>query len=59
MNTTLFGTALVDDWRNGAENNPAGPLFSGGAFAQADIVNALAFDTNCCLCTGSRTIQCC
>jgi hypothetical protein len=59
MNTTLFGAALVDDWRNGAESNPAGPLFAAGAFAQADIVNALALSTGCCLCTGSRTIQCC
>jgi hypothetical protein len=59
MNTTLHGAELVAQWRNGAEqNSPAGPLYAAGEFAQADIVNATALATNCCLCTGSHTILC-
>ncbi|MBZ5492856.1 MAG: DUF6229 family protein [Acidobacteriia bacterium] len=60
MNNTLYGTELVEHWRNGGgQNNPAGPLFAAGEFAQADIVNAMGKNTSCCLCTGSHTIQCC
>jgi hypothetical protein len=60
MNVTLGGAELVMLWRNGgAQDSPAGPLFASGEFAQADIVNATVLDTNCCLCTGSHTIQCC
>jgi Family of unknown function (DUF6229) len=60
MNITLSGAELVARWRNGeGQNNPAGPLFAAGEFAQADIVNAIGKDTSCCLCTGSHTIQCC
>jgi hypothetical protein len=54
MNNTLHGTALVEHWRNGGgQNNPAGSLFAGGEFAQADIVNAIMSVTDCCDCTGS------
>jgi len=60
MNNTLYGTQLVEHWRNGGgQNNPAGPLFAAGEFAQADIVNAIGKSTNCCDCTGSHTIECC
>jgi hypothetical protein len=60
MNNTLHGTALVEQWRNGGgQDSPAGPLFAAGEFAQADIVNATAKATGCCLCTGSVTVQCC
>lgn len=60
MNNIIFGTALVEHWRNGGgQNNPAGPLFAAGEFAQADIVNATAKVTGCCLCTGSATGECC
>ncbi len=55
---TLSGAELVAQWRNGGDS-PAGPLFASGQFAEADIVNAISLDTNCCLCSGSRTIQCC
>ena len=60
MNNTLNGAEMVAQWRNGGgQNNPAGPLFAAGEFAQADIVNATVKSTNCCLCTGSATGQCC
>ncbi|HZU31236.1 MAG TPA: DUF6229 family protein [Candidatus Angelobacter sp.] len=58
MNNIFHGMALVDNWRNGGDS-PAGPLFASGEFAQADIINATAKDTGCCLCTGSWTVQCC
>lgn len=59
MNAALHGNELVAEWRNGlGQNNPAGPLFAAGEFAEADIVNATAKATNCCLCTGSVHIQC-
>jgi hypothetical protein len=60
MDNTLNGAALVEHWRNGGgQNNPAGPLFAAGEFAQADIINATGKATGCCLCTGSFTVQCC
>lgn len=59
MNNTLHGMGLVEQWRNGGQNSPAGPLFAAGEFAQADITNATGKMTGCCLCTGSHTIQCC
>ena len=60
MNNSVRGLALVEQWRNGKGlNNPAGPLFAAGEFAQADIVNAIGKDTSCCFCTGSLTIECC
>lgn len=48
-----------DRWLLSAEDNPAGPLYSGGAFAEADIVGSAGRNTLCSICTGSRTIQCC
>ena len=43
MNDTLDGAELVAQWRNdGEQDNPAGPLFAAGEFAEADIVNATA-----------------
>lgn len=59
MNTTFHGAELAAEWRNRAgQNNPAGPLFAAGEFAEADIVNATAKATGCCLCTGSLNIPC-
>jgi hypothetical protein len=50
MNDTSDGAELVAQWRNHEnEDNPAGPLFAAGEFAEADIVNA----------TGSYTRACC
>lgn len=64
MNIALTGAEMVARWRNGeGQNNPAGPLFAAGEFAQADIVHATAKVTGCCLCTGSIQhtihIECC
>jgi hypothetical protein len=60
MNNTLDGMGLVEQWRNGGgQNNPAGPLFAAGDFAQADIINATAKGTSYSICTGSDTVQCC
>lgn len=49
-------------WRTSAdENNPAGPLYSGGAFAEADIVAKEWIVTlhGCSACTASSTHECC
>lgn len=48
-----------DRWLLSAEDNPAGPLYSGGAFAEADIVGSTGRKTQVSLCTGSHTIACC
>jgi len=41
MNDTSDSAELVEQWRNdGEDDNPAGPLFAAGEFAEADIVNA-------------------
>jgi hypothetical protein len=59
MNNT--SEELVAQWRNRAEqDNPAGPLFAAGEFAEADIVNATAEFITCgTACSGSFTRQCC
>ena len=61
MNDTLSdGAELVAQWRNhGEQDNPAGPLFAAGEFAEADIVNATAEITRCSGCSGSFTHPCC
>jgi len=61
MNNRLRGAELVEHWRNGeGQNNPAGPLFAAGEFAQADIINAGGGPTTSySICTGSDTISCC
>ncbi|HEY4677308.1 MAG TPA: DUF6229 family protein [Candidatus Angelobacter sp.] len=60
MNNTLYGGALVEHWRkDGGQNNPAGPLFASGQFAEADIVNATAEITCGTACSGSITRPCC
>ena len=60
MNNTSDGAELVAQWRNGAEqDNPAGPLFAAGEFAEADIVNATQAWTCGTACSGSITRQCC
>lgn len=60
---------MVDSWRNDADaDSPAGPLFSGGEFAAADIVSAtdLTSTVPACLttrcgtaCSGSAQGLCC
>ena len=61
MNDTLDGAGLVEQWRNdGGQDNPAGPLFAAGEFAEADIVNATGeFITRCSGCSGSAGRPCC
>jgi uncharacterized protein DUF6229 len=58
-----IGEELVARWRNGGEqNNPAGPLFVAGEFAEADITNSCGScgmytcGTNC---SGSGICFCC
>lgn len=60
--------SLVDRWRTSADDdNPAGPLFASGRFAEADIATpgeglAATIDTClrfCSTCTASRGFQCC
>lgn len=53
---------LVASWRNGtAMESPAGPLFIGGAYAEADIVCETSTGSGYCGtgCTGSLTRLCC
>jgi hypothetical protein len=60
MNRTLSNADLVAQWRSGEkQDSPAGPLFAAGEFAEADIVNATARDTNVSICSGSFTVSCC
>ena len=61
MNDKLDAAELIAQWRNHEnQNNPAGPLFAAGEFAEADIVNATAeFWTRCSSCTGSSPVACC
>jgi hypothetical protein len=49
------------EWRTTAgPDNPAGPLYASGVFAEPDIVEAEAKYTGVCsVCTASRNIQCC
>ena len=60
MKDTSDGAELVAQWRNHVEqDNPAGPLFAAGEFAEADIVNATPKITCGTYCTGSVQVQCC
>jgi hypothetical protein len=56
---------LVARWRNGGDqNNPAGPLFVAGEFAEADITQScggggICHNTCGTDCTGSGICYCC
>ena len=52
---------LVEQWRTLEEqDNPAGPLYAAGEFAEADIVNAASeFVTRCSGCSCSAGRPCC
>lgn len=60
---------LVNQWRNLAgANNPAGPLYVSGEFAESDIIsksNTVSVDTVCgsgkcgTVCTGCNGHPCC
>lgn len=54
--------ALVSQWRTAAnEDNPAGPLFAGGEYVEADIIGDILNITGQCGtgCSASRTHLCC
>jgi len=61
MNDSLDGAKLVKQWRDQEnQDNPAGPLYAAGEFAEADIVNASSeFITRCSACSGSAGHPCC
>jgi hypothetical protein len=60
MNKTLSSAELVALWRNGGEQeNPAGPLFAAGDYAEADITTSDCISTCGTACSGSRTRYCC
>ena len=52
---------LVAQWRNTEIDNPAGPLFISGEFAEAEIIGESFTITDQCGtgCSGSVTRQCC
>ena len=54
---------LISLWRSGVEvagqDNPAGPLYTSGQWAECDLVASTAFITRCSSCTASRTTVCC
>lgn len=50
---------LTERWRTHAgQDNPAGPLFSGGPYAETELVAVMDTRT-CSACTASRTSHCC
>jgi hypothetical protein len=61
MNDTSEAAELVSQWRDQEnDDNPAGPLYAAGEFAEADIVNASAEYWTCgTACSGSVTRFCC
>lgn len=58
---SLEADDLIAQWRSQADDtNPAGALFAGGEFAEADIVGDVVSVTTCgTACSGSRTHYCC
>ena len=55
--------AMIDQWRTDAgSSNPAGPLFAGGEYVEADIIgDIIGGGTGICGtgCSASRTHYCC
>jgi hypothetical protein len=53
--------AILSSWLMSADDSPAGPLFTGGKYAEADIVGAVVLLTRgtCSSCTASRGGECC
>ena len=53
--------AILSGWLMSADDSPAGPLFTGGKYAEADIVGAVVILTRgtCSSCTASRGGECC
>jgi len=60
LNDSFDGAELVAQWRNHEnQDNPAGPLFAAGEFAEDDIVNATPGFTCGTACSGSIGHPCC
>jgi hypothetical protein len=64
MSETNRSVGLAGRWREEAgSDNPAGPLFTAGAYAPADIVSAAEISTirppPCSACSGSNGHPCC
>ena len=59
MNNTIDSAELIAQWRNQEDNNPAGPLFAAGEFAEADIISATPGLTCGTICSGSSGHPCC
>ena len=59
----MSNTQRIENWRDTADlDNPAGPLFASGEYAEADIVGrSAAAETLICgtACTGHSTHVCC
>lgn len=52
---------IVGTWRSGSDDNPAGPLFTSGRYAESEIRMSSRVGTGRCGtdCSGSVTAQCC
>jgi hypothetical protein len=61
MNKENSQIDLVAQWRNKDVDNPAGPLFISGKYAEAEIIGVGWYPTATCGtdCTGSVTRACC
>ena len=59
MNKENSQTDLVAQWRNTDVENPAGPLFISGEYAEAEIIGEGYFSTCGTECSGSITRTCC
>jgi len=61
--TTDLADEIIAGWRSGTIlegwDNPAGPLFPAGKYAEHEITMTGGGTTRCSSCTGSRTIECC
>jgi len=62
--TTPNVNDIIALWLNGAEEaygevNPAGPLYVGGAAAEAAIIDPELPNTGCSSCSGSLRSYCC
>lgn len=60
-NTVLDADAVISAWLGATDDSPAGPLYTGGKHAEADIVGAVVVLTlgTCSSCTASRGGECC
>ena len=57
----LDAEETVARWRAGLDewDNPAGPLFANGEFAEGDIVACNPPGSRCSSCSASRPVYCC